>query len=127
MGSTAINWGLLISFKIFLFSLSIYVFCWLNMVFIIMIFLLKINKLFHSGRFIVIWTKMKSIFWIYLRLILFLFLEFFLRFMATFVSLRFLKIVNLWLKRLKFRFNNSLWIGMTHFFMPIFMKFLWFS
>lgn len=127
MGSTAINWGLLISFKIFLFSLSIYVFCWLNIVFIIMIFLLEINKLFHSGRFIVIWTKMKSIFWIYLRLILFLFLEFFLRFMATFVSLRFLKIVNLWLKRLKFRFNNSLWIGMTHFFMPIFMKFLWFS
>lgn len=127
MGSTAINWGLLISFKIFLFSLSIYVFCWLNIVFIIMIFLLKINKLFHSERFIVIWTKMKSIFWIYLRLILFLFLEFFLRFMATFVSLRFLKIVNLWLKRLKFRFNNSLWIGMTHFFMPIFMKFLWFS
>lgn len=127
MGSTAINWGLLISFKIFLFSLSIYVFCWLNIVFIIMIFLLEINKLFHSGRFIVIWTKMKSIFWIYLRLILFLFLEFFLRFMATFVSLRFFKIVNLWLKRLKFRFNNSLWIGMTHFFMPIFMKFLWFS
>lgn len=127
MGSTAINWGLLISFKIFLFSLSIYVFCWLNIVFIIMIFLLKINKLFHSERFIVIWTKMKSIFWIYLRLILFLFLEFFLRFMATFVSLKFLKIVNLWLKRLKFRFNNSLWIGMTYFFMPIFVIFLWFS